>query len=134
MSPSGVIRTLKEGVVDGVTVLAGEIVQNKAVALVDRFVPTMSGVAGIARTAGLNLAVATAASIAARKFAPSRSRMLTAGFFARATANILAVTPAAALLGDGAVYEIPAGMGAYAQPGFAAYPMMATADLPHAEH
>lgn len=125
---------------DGVTVLAGEIVQNKAVALMDRFVPTVSGVAGIARTAALNLGVAVAGSLAARKLAPSRSRMLAAGLFARATANILATTPAAALLGDGAVYEVADGVSAYPQfaayPGdaFAAYPSMATADVPHGEH
>lgn len=143
IAPSGIVRTLKEGVIDGVTVLAGEIVQNKVVAIADRFVPTMTGVAGIARTAGLNLAVATIGSLAARKFAPSRSRMLAAGLFARATANILATTPAAALLGDGAVYEVNDGVSAYpglaAYPGsgysaFAAYPSMATADVPLAEH
>jgi hypothetical protein len=139
IAPSGIVRTLKEGVVDGVTVLAGEIVQNKVVAIADRFVPTMTGVAGIARTAGLNLIVATVGSLAARKFAPGRSRMLAAGLFARATANILATTPAAALLGDGAVYEVTDGVSAYpglsAYPGsFAAYPSVATADVPHAEH
>lgn len=147
----GIVGTIKQGVKDGALVLAGEVVQNKATALADKFVPQFgSGVAAqMARVGLVNLGVASAIAIGTRKFLPGYSRMVTAGAFSRGLANIIATTPAAPLLGDGVVYDDagmgddydgvgayaqPAQLGAYAQPGLGAYPNAATVDIPHAEH
>lgn len=147
------LGTLKQGAKDGALVLAGEIVQNKATALVDKFVPQMgAGVAAqMARVGIVNLGIASAIALGTRKFVPGMSRMLTAGAFSRGFANIIATTPAAPLLGDGVVYDDAGmgddydGVGAYARPqlgayatgpgtGMGAYPSMATVDVPHSEH
>ncbi len=145
----GIVGTIKQGVKDGALVLAGEVVQNKATALADKFVPQFgTGVAAqMARVGLVNLGVASAIAIGTRKFLPGYSRMVTAGAFSRGLANIIATTPAAPLLGDGVVYDEgmgddydgvgayaqPAALGAYA-PSLGAYPSAATVDVPHAEH
>jgi hypothetical protein len=131
----GVVGSIKAGLMDGVTVLAGEIVQNKTVMIAEKFIPAMGP--ALVRTAVVNLSVAVAGSMVAKKFAGAHARMLVAGMFARAAANILANTPAAALLGDGVAY--PDGhedMAAYPSisAGMAAYPNLATADVSFAEH
>lgn len=143
----GIVGTLKQGVKDGALVLAGEVVQNKATALVDKFVPQMgSGVAAqMARVGLVNLGVASIIAIGSRRVLPGYSRMVTAGAFSRGLANIIATTPIAPLLGDGVVYEgyddgeagsVGTGMGAYPRvgAGLGAYPNPATADIPFAEH
>lgn len=143
----GIVGTIKQGVKDGALVLAGEVVQNKATALADKFVPQLgTGVAAqMARVGLVNLGIASAIAIGTRKFLPGYSRMVTAGAFSRGLANIIATTPAAALLGDGVVYDDLGddgdgsgnGVGAYPRAvgaGMGAYPSMATADIPHAEH
>lgn len=146
----GIVGTLKQGVKDGALVLAGEVVQNKATALADKFVPQFgTGMAAqMARVGLVNLGVASAIAIGTRKFLPGYSRMVTAGAFSRGLANIIATTPAAPLLGDGVVYDegmgddydgvgaYARGIGAYSQagPGLGAFPSAATVDVPHAEH
>ncbi len=137
-SARGIVGTIKQGVEDGAVILGGEIAQNKIVALGDKFVPHFgtSTTMAIARVGVLNIAVASGISLGTRKLLPKYSRMAAGGAWARAIANVLAQTPAAALLGDGVVYDDYRQLSGYVQmpSGMAAYPSPATADLPHGEH
>lgn len=136
----GIVGTIKEGAIDGLSVLGGEIVQNKVVTLADKFVPAFGTTAmmATARVGILNIGVATAIAIGVKKVLPGRARFVAAGAFARGFANVLATTPVAALLGDGVVYDdYRANMAAYPRelsPGMAAYPSPSTVDVPHSEH
>lgn len=145
-SGRGVVGVIKSGVMDGALVLAGETVQNKAVQAISAAIPSFGSTTGalMLRGAAINIGVATAGSLMAKKVVPTQARMITAGLFARAIANCLAGTPLATLLSDypaavlggyrrrpmGAYPALPA-MGAYPQVGaMGAYPGVAFGNVP----
>lgn len=96
---TGVVATIKQGVVDGALVLVGQAAQGRVSSLVSRFIP----VGGIAGAAISDVGSAVVITMAARKFLPGRARMVSAGAFSNAVRRVVAaVSPtAAALLGDG---------------------------------
>jgi hypothetical protein len=109
---SGIIGTLKTGIINGLKVNIGEAIQGRAASAIARVVP----IGGIAGTAIAELGSAVAIALGARKFAPAHATMIAAGAFANANKHVLtAISPTAgALLGD--VY------GAYPGGGLGAYP------------
>ena len=94
---SGIIGTLKSGIINGLKVNIGQAVQGRAAAAVARVLP-LSGIAGEAVS---QLGSAVAVALAARKFAPAHATMIAAGAFANANRNVItAISPSAgALLG-----------------------------------
>lgn len=111
---TGIVSTIKNGVVDGALVLVGQAAQGRASALVSRVVP----IGGLPGAAIADVGSAVAVTILARKFLPGRARMVSAGAFSNAVRRVIAaVSPtAAAMLGDGDVsYYDPhfVGQGAY---------------------
>ena len=121
---SGIVATIKQGVVDGALVLVGQAAQGRASSLVSRVVP----IGGLPGAAIADVGSAVVITMLARKFLPGRARMVSAGAFSNAVRRIVStVSPtAAALLGDGDDYTaFPVGTDLYeAQGGVSAYPAM----------
>lgn len=111
---SGIVGTLKTGIINGLKVNIGEAVQGRVAAGIAKVLP----LSGIAATAISELGSAVAIALAARKFAPAHATMVAAGAFANANRHVItAISPTAgALLGDsGDMY------GAYPGGGLGAY-------------
>ena len=80
-NPGGIMGTVQRGVVNGVKVVAGQVVVRKVSGAVNAILPASmqaSAVGGIVSRA----LVATGAAVAVRKFAPKHAEMVTAGAFA----------------------------------------------------
>lgn len=136
---TGILGTLKNGIINGLKVNIGEAIQGRAAAGIAKVLP----LSGIAATAISELGSAVAIALAARKFAPAHAGFISAGAFANANKHVIAaISPTAgAFLGaypggglgayvggglgdadyigggipEGAITEVPGytGMGAY---------------------
>lgn len=96
-----ILSDIKNGIVDGLSVVAGQTATRKLGAAISAALPpasTTNQVAASAQFVGTRLAGAIAVGIAARKFAPKYSRMVVAGAFAEVVNCALAQTPVAPFL------------------------------------
>lgn len=112
----GVVNTLKNGVKDGLVVLASQAVTRRGLT----FVTNLNPIKGIAGTAISGLGTAVIVSMIGKKALPTWSRLISAAAFAEGIRGIIALTPAAPLFAD---YNISGG-GVDVEDGYGAWPQI----------